>query len=119
MLRGWDDHGETWMGGGLEVKAILVVKDNPNPPPIPRHMYQEGGEDECKVTWTHLAEGWASGRWLLPRPGQLSSLDAPALWPPHPVLLPGVVFYLLAQQLSSQPSLHLPSFHKMFAFFFF
>ena len=26
------------MGGGLEVKAMLVVKDNPNPPPIPRHM---------------------------------------------------------------------------------
>lgn len=38
MLRGWDDHGETWMGGGLEVKAILVVKDNPNPPPTPHHI---------------------------------------------------------------------------------
>ena len=99
MLTGLAVGVETWMGGGLEVKAVLVVKDNPTP----ATCHQEGGEGEgeFEAPWTHFAGGRASGRWLLPVPGSSQ------VWPRLPcgpslcLLLPGLVFCLTAQQLSS------------------
>ena len=98
MLKGLAVGVETWMGRGLEVKAVLVVKDNPTP----ATCNQEGGEGECKAPWTHFTGGWASGRWLLPVPGSSQ------VWPRLPcgpslcLPLPGLVCISVRQE----PGLH-------------
>ena len=118
MIRGWDAQGASSRRGdmdgwGLEVKAVLVVKDNPTP----ATCNQEGGEGECKAPWTHFTGGWASGRWLLPVPGSSQ------VWPRLPcgpslcLPLPGLVFCLMAQQLSS--AVLEPSFLPQDVCFFF
>lgn len=113
MLTGLAVGVETWVGGGLEVKAVLVVKDNPTP----ATCHQEGGEGECEAPWTHFAGGRASGRWLLPVPGSSQVWLRLPCGPSLCLLLPG---WFSASWPSScpQPSLSLPSFHKMFALFF-